>query len=864
MRENSTRSVWALLCVVVVLFVLSIVAPRQWRSVALVSVSELRSDQTAETDIALARATASGTYNAEPPMPQRESSLAADRRVHAPVELPVGIQLLSPLDVQPLIVQDADDAEANVEPHTNIPKLEDFAMNGRVVDIGPQVAKPYEAPNELSAVVPPRIGVEFDPSSLPSSGFVRLTQQTGAPRSTDRAPTVMRRTPETTADIATNWPLAAAVSSRIEALSERDECAAWCSRVVEQLKELASVDSLDADRIAPIIDRLHGLSDDAVEMAAASSDDVLRGELARVGYAISRRLAIWEQVSQIASAEAIRASYSLGDSQHRRQVIDSLATALKRTRYNGKWRNYLLVDEARERLCQGETLETAECRELAKRVLLRTEYAILTPDQRAFLNQPEIADYMAELRHLASEPVDYLRLLDELERYEGDLTPEHAVHVAAAQQICRWSDVEEIAELGQRLNAHYRNANVRVAVSDQLVNRLVPKGQSSEEVIDDVILGVPTAGFGEMSAQAKVRLLSSDRSWRFLLEVEGGVESQTFSDGGPAVFYSSGQSVFRAHKQVTVHPYGIYDHAAQTVADTSSTLTGMETRLDGVPLLGDIAQSVALRRYRESAPAAQWETEGRIESRVNRAVDEQVGAQLDKMLRRFAIHFYGPAQRLALNPVAVEMRTTEQYMVARYRLAGHHQLAAHTPRPLAPADSWLSVQLHESAFNNVIDQFGWEGKRARPADLHRQVTELFKLGDPKLPEDMPDNVIIQFADEDPLRVSFHEGRMSLTLALAELRRGRKRWRNFVVRIHYRPAPEQADADLVRDQYVELIGRLGLRDQVALRGVFSRVFTRSKPIRVISSRLKEDPRLEGLALTQLAVGHGWMGVALGTN
>jgi hypothetical protein len=232
------------------------------------------------------------------------------------------------------------------------------------------------------------------------------------------------------------------------------------------------------------------------------------------------------------------------------------------------------------------------------------------------------------------------------------------------------------------------------------------------------------------------------------------------------------------------------------------------------------------------------------------------------MLQRFSDHFYCPLERLALNPVAREMRTTDECMIARYRLAAYHQLAAHTPRPLAPSNCSLSLQLHESALNNAIEQFGWEGKRVYPQDLRREVSELFKLGDVEMPDDMPDDVIIQFADQDPLRLSFQEGRVTLKLALAELRQGSKRWRDFTVRVHYRPAPEQPDADLVRDQYVELIGRLGLRDQVALRGIFSRVFTRAKPFDLISRRLSEDPRLHGLALTQLAIGDGWMGIAIG--
>ena len=84
-------------------------------------------------------------------------------------------------------------------------------------------------------------------------------------------------------------------------------------------------------------------------------------------------------------------------------------------------------------------------------------------------------------------------------------------------------------------------------------------------------------------------------------------------------------------------------------------------------------------------------------------------------------------------------------------------------------------------------------------------------------------------------------------------------------MHYRHDPAQPDADLVRDQYVELLGkRLHLRDQIALRGIFSRVFSQSKPIQLISQGLRTDPRLAGLEIDQLAIGYGWLSLSLGES
>ena len=68
-------------------------------------------------------------------------------------------------------------------------------------------------------------------------------------------------------------------------------------------------------------------------------------------------------------------------------------------------------------------------------------------------------------------------------------------------------------------------------------------------------------------------------------------------------------------------------------------------------------------------------------------------------------------------------------------------------------------------------------------------------------------------------------------------------------------------DLVRDQYVELVGRMAFRDQVALRGVFSRVFSKDQPVDILSRRLAEDPRLAGLHRSQLEITDGWLAIAI---
>ena len=168
-------------------------------------------------------------------------------------------------------------------------------------------------------------------------------------------------------------------------------------------------------------------------------------------------------------------------------------------------------------------------------------------------------------------------------------------------------------------------------------------------------------------------------------------------------------------------------------------------------------------------------------------MDKEVRQQLDAACQRFNDHFYGPLHQLGLQPLPLEMRTTEQRVIARYRLAGFHQLAAHTPRPLAPGDSWLSIQMHESAANNFLDQLGWAGKQLSLTDAYRQIGELFRYPQIQPPQDLPGEVSVRSPNGIRFASRFETDASTVTLDVTELTFERRTWKNFVVRVHYQPA-----------------------------------------------------------------------------
>ena len=106
--------------------------------------------------------------------------------------------------------------------------------------------------------------------------------------------------------------------------------------------------------------------------------------------------------------------------------------------------------------------------------------------------------------------------------------------------------------------------------------------------------------------------------------------------------------------------------------------------------------------------------------------------------------------------------------------------------------------------------------------------------------------------------------LRLRLALTKVSKGTKyNWSNLIVRANYHIEVDGMQANLVRTGSIELEGkRLRTRDQIALRGVFSKLLSRSNAVKLVPDKLVSDPRLANLEVTQRVIDEGWIGISIG--
>jgi hypothetical protein len=454
------------------------------------------------------------------------------------------------------------------------------------------------------------------------------------------------------------------------------------------------------------------------------------------------------------------------------------------------------------------------------------------------------------------------RLLDAVERFELSTMPEDAAVAARAAVVLEAAGHPSAAGLAKAVRDHYLAANVRIAIHQQFLERLLPGATVTTGPVDDIVLGRKVRGTRTVQRTTTVRFVPDADEICFDLEVHGDVESRTVTDSGPVSLESRGESAFTVRKPIKVSTAGLLFGTATGVASNRSQLANVQTSFDSVPIMRSLVRNIAKNQHEDTLPEANREVIDHIVSKACREVDAQAEPRFVELSDKIRERVWDPMVRLGLEPTPVAMETTATMATLRLRLAADDQLAAHTPRPRAPTDAMFSLQVNESTLNNALERLGLAGRRFSLEELLGMLYERAGF-EPHIPDDLPEGVFVSFARRQPLRVECRDGLVHMRVALDAIESGRRSWYDIVAQVAYKPAHAAPQVFLEREGPVQLSGpgHQG-RIEFALRTIFSKIFPKERPIPVLPDRIVKNPRLDGLVVLQAVSTDGWLALALG--
>ena len=668
------------------------------------------------------------------------------------------------------------------------------------------------------------------------------------------------------------WPSSARLLAHIAQIEisatnkSEAEVQNWVARISSTYDSLTGL-ALTADASTDVLESLHLLANEGVTLAekTLAKDAVLASDIARLSYCIERRFAVWNAVSNCVlqgRTRFIAARKHDVDAAHLLDCLASVSLALQKTGDANSWSKYLMLDSLNQ-LASGEITGRQDQVDMVRQFLGRVTDPRVTITQRTILNSTEVHKLADQVHPLSIGPVDYRKLIEDIETLESDPVHRCSRSLADAMQSLRFSEHQEQANVAQAIGLHYRNANLRLAVSEEFINRMMPGQTRLEKPVKQTILGADTRGSSQIATKLHVDFIKDPSALKLALNLDGDISSNTQSSRRGATFYNSSIANVNAVREITISTQGININGRRATVDSNDSLRNFSTDWDRLPILGDMVRQFAHKEFLQARPIAKRIMQKTIAKQTDEAFDQQLQEKVRMAEGQFNNRLIGPLQSLDLQPMVVDMQTTDTRLIVRYRLASSEQLAAYTSRPIAPGDSQLSLQVHQSAFNNMVSRVVEGDRNWTMQDLADKISDLLQQPRQAVPDDAPTDVTTRFAGTRPITVEFEDGRMWLTLRVASLEQpGRIHLKNFFVRIAYLPSVDGLHAELNRDGVMSIGGdKVNPRERLALRAIFLKVFSTRASVPMVSDELLRDPRAVGLAFSQLVLNDGWLGIAI---
>ncbi len=668
-------------------------------------------------------------------------------------------------------------------------------------------------------------------------------------------------------------PSADALIQQIESLDSIPELDSWSTETLAILGQL-SKEELSCDQTRVLYEQLESQANVASELSEIVRERCENSpetqydycDVARLSYRIKRRLAIWNSIldskaGHETAQQAVTHSFGTGTDLQQR-LLDDLAAS----KIDPVWRDYLML-ESLESVIATASPGSSKIRTAAREVLARIYSPVLDKEQANYVKSVINPYSLQLLKDTARLPFDEMELLRRIENYETKPSSLTGYYLNDQYQNLLWSENPDEVAMARAIETHYRNANIRLAFSERLINRLLPQLPEIEQPVDQKIKGARVLGKSRVSNQLRVNLIPDDSQIQLNVETRGDVQSDTVAKTKVFRVTNLGRANFEVFQNIMINEEGIEavgDPYARSKAN--QLVVGVESGLDNHPILGGLARKIAKNNLKRDASETDRMYKRTVESSAEEQMRTQVSEQL-QMVRELAYtKLFQPLFGMDLEPEPKQLATTEDQMVVRYRIGGRDQMAANTARPLDSASSLMSFQLHQSAVNNAISRIGLNGNQFTVDELVEHLRGFVGAEDTAEPPAKSDqHAEIGFAYFDPILVEFQEDQLRVTLNLRSLKIGErgKVWKNISLTAAYRFVRDGMKIQLQQnDDGTRIRGkRLRFGDKAAISTVMKVLFKKEYSVASLPEKIAQRIDTSQLEISQLSVSDGWLAVSV---
>lgn len=317
--------------------------------------------------------------------------------------------------------------------------------------------------------------------------------------------------------------------------------------------------------------------------------------------------------------------------------------------------------------------------------------------------------------------------------------------------------------------------NLRLAVSESFLNRLMAQDRTDPGPVRDVILGAQVTGRQTTVTKLRADLVPSSDQARIALVLNGDVQTLTTGVTPQAMIDTAGQQQFYAVKEVYFDGVQFSTRHATVFIRAWNQTIGAMTPLTGT-LLGGFANRIAYRAAERQKSAGEAVARDRLAEKLFPTFDGEVDSQLAQANRQLE-----PLRKwldsVKLLPSSQAVWTTDSHLF--------HELFVGDPKAAAliaalnetsDGENGVRLSIHESLLNTLVDRAGLKGFKTTDKKLRELEKSLLSLAggrsdDGKSPvNDLPalpgtaDFVTdIEFDNVEPMTLRLERDRLLVTI-----------------------------------------------------------------------------------------------------
>ncbi|HET6327951.1 MAG TPA: hypothetical protein VFG04_24930 [Planctomycetaceae bacterium] len=585
----------------------------------------------------------------------------------------------------------------------------------------------------------------------------------------------------------------------------------WGKDVAAMVGKLYTDDKLDVAGQRDLLKQLEGkiktMDKALADPRFASLGDAIASVRERLARRVDVALAMLDTLEL--NPEEVKTKAVAREKKHALRHLDQVVEFLGTVPGGNAWLGYVKADDLRTALnapgVPGAVVATVDDK-------LHSFTSADNPAQREFLGKPafrHLAQALSALRHAEEMKTtagddqglrtNLTNLSNALEAYEESGSSEDSHKVIETLTAAEKLAIDDGDRLDQGVRPHYMNYNLTAVTSDAMLTKLLGETSQTTGPVVDYILGANVSGTEWTTTTVSVRIEPSTHGAVINLVLDGTTQSSTVGATSQANIYTSGYHRFGAIKPIHFDGTNISTGPAQMLyVQPSNTTTGASTQFSGFPILGGIADSIAVREAEKRRGESEAIAADRVQSRVLPEVDSRV----DKLIQDANSRLHSQLQRrlkeAGIYPVAVRARSNQSFMRLSAEIADKQELAGDMAPSIGYENAGLVLQLHETLLTNAAHHMKFAGQSMTDAQVKAELERFLSLlagrkveigksmaksapvamkavppapgstpapapAPAAAPENSGDNSLLVFDSNDPIRFTIENGEVSLIL-----------------------------------------------------------------------------------------------------